>query len=517
MNDTNKNRIGLLSAIFLGVSGIIGSGWLFAPYKAAGLAGPASLLSWVIGATIVMLLSFGFAEIASIYPKRGLSAIIPTLSHNKFFGFPFALASWLGVVAVIGLEADATVQYLINVFPTLTGYFFANRQLTLLGNAFSVCLVLCYCFVNYWGANLLAKTNNIFTVIKVIIPIVTAFVIVAVAFHPHNFKYNGSFMPFGFKSVLLALVTSGIIVAFNGFQTIISFASEIKNPNRTIPLALTSSLLICLVVYLLLQVAFIGALPENIIGQGWNQIVMSAPMVELSLMIGLGLLASIIYFGATIAPTGSAIAFTGAATRMFTAMSRREQMPRFFDDVHPIYRVSRPSLLMNIFLAILFVLLFRSWSQLAQVLSLFHLISYIPIPIALIVFRHRIEKSRYTYRVRFGRAISFFLFFLFTYLILLTSSTILLEMIVFFAISLGVFISFNVGSFSGALLALKKSYSIILYFLGLAMLTLFYPAGNLGSIDLVHLAIVFVFSCVTFYLMTRVDPKDRMPLKYKRA
>lgn len=515
MIKTSKATIGLISAIFLGVSGILGSGWLFAPYKAVVTAGPASLFSWMIGAVLILLLSFSFAEIASVYPKRGLSAIIPTLSHNKFFGFPFALASWLGVVAVIGLEADATVQYLMNMFPDLEPYLFMDRQLTLMGNVCSVTLVLFYCLINYWGANLLAKTNNLLTIVKLIVPIITALVVLAFVFHPDNFYKQTGFMPYGFKSVLVALVTSGIIVAFNGFQTIISFSSEIKNPHKTIPFALSAAILICLVVYLLLQVAFIGAVPKELLLHGWAQIRMSAPMVELSLMIGLGLLASIIYFGATVAPTGAAIAFTGAATRMFTAMSRGAQMPKYFDDVHPVYRVSRPSLLVNIVLAIVFVLLFRSWGRLAQVLSLLHLVSYLPIPIAIVVFRNRLERSRYSYRILFGKTVSFFLFFVFTYLTTLIATDILRELAIFFAISLAVFVFVNVRSLEGMLLALKKCYSLIIYFLGLVLLT--HDANNmaLDANIIPHIAAVLVFSAITFYLMTREDKQRQMPLKYK--
>ena len=99
MKTKKSNKIGLLSAIFLGVSAIMGSGWLFAPYRASLIAGPAAIYAWIIGAVLVGLLSLGYAELAAVYPKRGLSAIIPTLSHNKFFGFPFALANWLVGVA----------------------------------------------------------------------------------------------------------------------------------------------------------------------------------------------------------------------------------------------------------------------------------------------------------------------------------------------------------------------------------------------------------------------------------
>ena len=122
----NSKKIGLWSATFLGISAIIGSGWLFAPYKTAIAAGPASILSWLIAVFIVGLLALCFTEIAVLYPQRGLSAIIPTLSHNKYFGFPFAIANWLGVVAIIALEADAVIQYLISLVPHLSGIFFRS-------------------------------------------------------------------------------------------------------------------------------------------------------------------------------------------------------------------------------------------------------------------------------------------------------------------------------------------------------------------------------------------------------
>ena len=146
-----NKKIGLISASFIGISSIIGSGWLFAAYATADVAGPAAILAWLIGGGIILLLALCFSEIASLYPRRGLSAIVATLSHHKYFGFPFAIANWLGIVAVIALEADATVEYLINIFPHLKPLLFSNDSLTLLGNGFSLLLVIIYCLVNYWG------------------------------------------------------------------------------------------------------------------------------------------------------------------------------------------------------------------------------------------------------------------------------------------------------------------------------------------------------------------------------
>lgn len=65
-----KKKIGLISTIFLGISSIIGSGSLFVPYKAAAIAGPAAILSWIIAGGIVLLLALCFSELAALYPKR---------------------------------------------------------------------------------------------------------------------------------------------------------------------------------------------------------------------------------------------------------------------------------------------------------------------------------------------------------------------------------------------------------------------------------------------------------------
>ncbi len=495
----NKKKIGLISATFLGVSSIIGSGWLFAPYKTAAIAGPGAIITWGVSGAVMLLLALCFAEVASLYPKRGLAAIIPALSHNKFFGFPFAIANWLGIVAVIGLEADATIQYLMNLTPQFKPYLYQNDQLTWAGNSFSIALVIFYCVVNYWGAVTLTKANNILAILKVIVPITASLIIISVAFHPTNFTLvNGSFLPYGAKSILGAILTTGIIISFNGFQSIVSFASEIKKPERTIPLALIISLLFCLAIYVLLQIAFIGAIPPEMLAKGWHELEFSAPMIQLSVLLGLGLLTSIIYFGATIAPSGAGVAFVGTATRMFTAMSRNGQMPGTFDTSHPVYNISRRSLIANTVLAIVFLAMFRSWSQLAEFLSLFHVISYLPIPIALCVFRNAIVTRNYPFRLWGGRAIALLVFTVFTYLFTMGHLKAVTDIFLLFIAFQIAFIALNVKSFAEAISAIKQCLGIIVYFTGLWLLTYFAPARS-GMNETLYTSIVITFSIVAFF------------------
>jgi amino acid transporter len=504
-----NKKIGLISATFLGISSIIGSGWLFAAYKTAEISGPAAIISWIVGAVIIILLALCFSEIASLYPIRGLSAVVATISHNKNFGFPFAIANWLGIVAVIALEADATIEYLINLFPHFKPYLFENESLTLMGNGISALLVVMFCLINYWGVQIMAKTNNILAVIKTFIPVITALAILTVSFKTSNFMaVNNSFVPYGVGSIFTAIITCGIIISFNGFQTVISFASELKKPHINIPLSIIISVTFCLIVYLLLQVAYIGAMPEEYVKKGWSNIVMNAPMVQLSASLGLGFLSTIIYFGAFVAPSGTAIAFTGTASRMFTAMADNEQMPKFFAYINPKVGLSRRSLVMNSTLAIVFILCFKNWSNLAIVLSLFHVLSYMPIPLALLIFRKYVTTDKYKFRFKGGVIISLLLFIVFNFLIMYGSGPVLIQLIIILMVFQIIFILSGSGSVSLLLKGIGESLPVFIYFILLAILTKLSPE-NIGIIKGYWFYVIgIVFSIIMFYFLIFFQKKD---------
>lgn len=114
--DPNKQP-NLFSAIAIGVGSIIGSGWLFASYYAAKYAGPISILSWIIGATLSLMLALLLAEVATMYQETGLFSRLLTITHNRDYGFIVASSNWFSMVSSIPSEAMATVQYLLLLSP----------------------------------------------------------------------------------------------------------------------------------------------------------------------------------------------------------------------------------------------------------------------------------------------------------------------------------------------------------------------------------------------------------------
>src|SRR4051794_2864452 len=76
-----RRDIGLVPLLFASVGSIIGSGWLLGALTASTIAGPAAILSWVIGGAAVVLLALVHAELGAAYPVAGGSARFPHYSH----------------------------------------------------------------------------------------------------------------------------------------------------------------------------------------------------------------------------------------------------------------------------------------------------------------------------------------------------------------------------------------------------------------------------------------------------
>lgn len=288
----------------------------------------------------------------------------------------------------------------------------------------------------------------------------------------------------------------------------IAFSNEIKNPHKTIPLSILLAILLCFGVYLLLQVGFIGGLPTDLLANGWKNLKFNAPIVQLVSLMGIGILTPLIYFGAAIDPSGAAVTFTGAATNMSAAMAKNRQLPYYFSGINSQYGIPKRALLLNATLAIIFLFLFRSWGEMAEILSLFHVVSYLPIPIALYVFRDTIKHNRYFFHLPFARIIAAFLFMFFTYLFTMASFKIAAALVLMLAIFQSIFVALNTKTISDFLHAIKQFYLLLIYFAVILLLVLI-SQNNKNLIDeyLFNL-LVIGFGLASFFLLSKTATGD---------
>jgi amino acid transporter len=203
-----------------GLGSIIGSGWLFGAGRAAHVAGPAAIFTWIIGAVVILAIALTYAELGAMFPESGGMVRYARYSHGSLVGFVAAWANWIAIVTVIPVEAEASIQYMSTWPWPWAQSLFQHGELTQLGLVLSAVLVIVYFLINYWGVKAFAKANTAITMFKFVIPGLTAVALIAAGFHPSNFggTESAAFAPYGWSSVLTAIATCGIVFSFNGFQ-----------------------------------------------------------------------------------------------------------------------------------------------------------------------------------------------------------------------------------------------------------------------------------------------------------
>jgi amino acid transporter len=389
-----RRDVGSIALMFTGLGSIIGSGWLFGAWRAAQLAGPGAIYAWIIGAVVILFVAFTYAELGAMFPESGGAVRYGHYSHGTLVGFVAGWAAWIAIVSVIPVEAEASVQYMSSwpwAWAQALYVHAANGkgELTYAGLSIAAVLVVIYFLVNFWSVKVFADTNSAITFFKLIVPAATAIALVFSGFHWENFQVgiHGGQHVGNLAAILTAVATSGIVFSYNGFQSPVNLAGEARNPGRSVPFAIFGSIALSTVVYLMLQVAFLGSVAPEHLGEGWAALEYSSPFAQLALALNLNWLAILLYADAFVSPSGTGSTYTATTARMIYAMERSGTVPEVFGRVHPRYGIPRPAMWFNLAVSFLFLFRFRGWGKLAAVISVATIITYLVVPISVIVLR----------------------------------------------------------------------------------------------------------------------------------
>jgi amino acid transporter len=390
---TLRRDVGFLGLLFASLGSIIGAGWLFGALYASSLAGPAAVISWLLGGGAVMLLALTHAELGGMYPVAGGSARFPRYAFGNLIGFTSGWVAFLGSVTVGPIMVEATLLYASNYISSLITVSGGRPVLTAQGYVVAVTLLLLFCTINAMGVRWLAETNKVAVWWKLLIPAVTVVALIASSSHRGNFSAGGGFMPLGWKGVFLAMSSGGVIFACLGFEQAVQLGGETRNPRRNIPFAIIGAMIGAIVLYIALQVAFILALDPSSLSHGWSAVSFSGsahfgPFAALATGLGLGWLAVLLYSDAIVSPGGTGLLYTGASARLTFALARSGMIPTAFARLTP--RGTPLFAIAFSFLCGLVIFLpFPSWQQLVGFISAAAVVTYAMAPLALGALRRQ--------------------------------------------------------------------------------------------------------------------------------
>ena len=92
----HNRKINLSQLVLLGLGSLIGSGWLFGAWEASSIAGPAAIISWVLGFLVIGTIAYNYIEIGTMFPQSGGMSNYAQYTHGSLLGFYCCLGE-LGV------------------------------------------------------------------------------------------------------------------------------------------------------------------------------------------------------------------------------------------------------------------------------------------------------------------------------------------------------------------------------------------------------------------------------------
>ncbi|MDQ6637450.1 MAG: APC family permease [Candidatus Dormibacteraeota bacterium] len=384
-----RREIGPVGILFTSVGIVIGSGWLFGALRGAEIAGPAALLSWLVGAVAILILGLNLAELGGMYAVAGGLVRFPHFAFGSVVGFASGWFYFLATVTVAPIETEAALTYASNYIP---GLLTKEATLTLLGLAVATVIMFVFTVINLAGVRWMSEVNKYAVWWKIAIPVLTVVVLIFVSFHAGNFTAGGGFVPLGVQGIFIAVSTGGIVFAYTGFEGAVSFGAESRNPGRDIPLAVIGSMVIGFIIYIGLQIAFIAALEPSALSKGWSALQFKGstlgPFAALAGTLGLGWLAVLLYIDAIISPGGTGLLNIAAGARTIFALARNRYIPEALARL-TVRGVPLVAILLTFVLGLFVFLPFPGWAGLVGFISSAAVITYALVPVSVGALRRQ--------------------------------------------------------------------------------------------------------------------------------
>ena len=270
-----ERQLGLFDSSMMVIGIVIGSGIFMTTGLMAEALPSASLilLAWILGGLQMLSGALTYAELGAAMPKAGGQYVYLREAYGPLPGFLFG---WVAFVAYISgtnaAIAVAIAEHLGSFYPSLSthnsiigiGSFSISG-----GQIFALSLIVVLSLINYLGIVFGKWVQNIFTVLKIgsILLFALAGLFISTGNHL-DLSLNPTDMSIGSILTGMGIALVAVNWTVGGWEYVTFAAGEIKNPKKNLPLALIIGTIVILVLYFLINIAYLKVLPmDTLIGE----------------------------------------------------------------------------------------------------------------------------------------------------------------------------------------------------------------------------------------------------------
>jgi APA family basic amino acid/polyamine antiporter len=258
-----KRDLGVWGAAAIVVGTVIGSGIFLVPKSMVQNVGTPNMVLFVFifGGLLSLAGALTYAELSSAMPEAGGEYVYLREAYGPFFAFLYGWTQlWVAKSGSVATLATGFFTYMANFYPALESVLTTIGPVTIKsGQVFAMCVIAFLGWLNYFGVKVGGNVQIAVTVVKV--GLIALLIVAGFTFPAGDFANLSTSVPApgGIAGFFAALVAA--LWAYDGWNNVSMVSSEVKEPQRNLPLALIYGTLGVMIIYLLATLAYFYVLP----------------------------------------------------------------------------------------------------------------------------------------------------------------------------------------------------------------------------------------------------------------
>jgi len=370
-----ERTIGLMGGLTIGIGTMIGAGIFVFPGLAAGNAGPASILSFIIGGVIALLVALPASELATAMPRSGGGYFFVSRAMGAKAGGMVGISLWFGLLFATAFYLVGFGYYALEVMYEV-GLTLGFDPVVYLAVVAGLLLVI----ISISGTENTEKLQN--SVVTLLMIIITIFLVYGSLDAFGVFGREAipeDFTPYGYAPVFSTAAL--VFTSYLGFAQVATIAGDIEKPSRNLPLAMVGSVVIVTFLYALTMFVATSTVDSATLG-----LLGETAIIEVSReLLGIAGAVAILIAG-ILATISSANASILASSRALYSVSRDALVPKKLSMINLKYGTPHIALI-SAGAIVIGLVVTGQVELLAEVASFLHLVMYGLICFAVIFFR----------------------------------------------------------------------------------------------------------------------------------